>query len=264
MAFKDYIQKALRILGYFFLVIFIVLLMGMVAEKEKKQTCRAIIPHILDSLQIRFVTGKEIRNLLLSTEGNILGKSLREINTEKIEKDLLRHPYIRRAEAYKDVTGNLHIDIVQRKPIVRIYRPGHKGFFLDDQGYILPFSTKFPVRILVASGNISVPDETLSYKTIQNLPGSNRLHEIYRLALFINSNPLWKAQMEQLYINAEGEYTLTPRVGSHAIILGNFQGYERKFKKLYAFYTHGLNNLGWNRYTTINLKYKDQVVCTGR
>ena len=28
--------------------------------------------------------------------------------------------------------------------------------------------------------------------------------------------------------------------------------------------TEGLNKIGWNAYSTINLKYKDQVVCTKR
>ena len=34
-------------------------------------------------------------------------------------------------------------------------------------------------------------------------------------------------------------------------------------KKLKTFYTEGLNKTdGWNKYSTINIKYKNQVVCT--
>jgi cell division protein FtsQ len=51
-------------------------------------------------------------------------------------------------------------------------------------------------------------------------------------------------------------------VGNHKIILGDCSDLEQKFKKLFAFYKDGLNKIGWNTYKTINLKYKNQVVCT--
>jgi cell division protein FtsQ len=31
---------------------------------------------------------------------------------------------------------------------------------------------------------------------------------------------------------------------------------------LMTFYKEGLNKVGWNAYLTINLKYKNQIVCT--
>ena len=41
------------------------------------------------------------------------------------------------------------------------------------------------------------------------------------------------------------------------------EAYEEKFEKLKMFYTEGLNKTdGWNKYSTINIKYKNQVVCT--
>ena len=90
------------------------------------------------------------------------------------------------------------------------------------------------------------------------------MRDIYKMALFIEEDPFWKAQVEQIWVDKDGEYKLTPRVGSHAIILGDADDLEGKFRKLYALYTHALNNLGWNRYTQINLKYKNQIVCTRR
>ncbi len=261
---KKFIPKLLQVEGYFSLAAILILLTGAVAEKEKTLVCRAIVPHILDSMQVQFVSGNDIKDLLLDREGKLLGMPLWSINTKKIEKDLMRHPYIKKAEAYKDVTGNLHIDIIQRKPIVQIYRPGYPDFFLDEEGYILPFSFKYPVHILVATGNIPLPGRVLSFQAIHDLAKPGCLQDIYQLARHIDSVPFWKAQIEEIYVNRAGEYMLTPRVGSHAIIFGDISDYIRKFRKLYVFYTHGLNNVGWNKYTTINLKFKDQIVCTKR
>jgi cell division protein FtsQ len=46
-------------------------------------------------------------------------------------------------------------------------------------------------------------------------------------------------------------------------VFGEAKDFEEKFEKLKTFYTEGLNKTdGWNKYSTINIKYKNQVVCT--
>ncbi len=264
MKIKRAITGILRLLGYLFLLMVLAVLTATVSEKKKQLICRAVVPEILDSAKVRFITAKDIKDLLREKQGRMLGMPLYSINTEKIEKILLKHPYIKQAEAYKDADGVLHIDILQRKPVVRIYLPGRPGFFVDDEGYILPWSSRYPVYVLVASGNIPVPSRVASFKTVYDLPEKTHVQDIYRLACYIDSVPFWKAQIEEIYIDDRGDYTLTPRVGSHAIILGDMEDYRGKFRKLYLFYTHALNNLGWNRYTTINLAFKNQIVCTKR
>ena len=47
----------------------------------------------------------------------------------------------------------------------------------------------------------------------------------------------------------------------HKIIFGAAEDIDTKFKKLMIFYTHGLSKVGWNVYSEINLKFKDNVVC---
>jgi len=53
-------------------------------------------------------------------------------------------------------------------------------------------------------------------------------------------------------------------VGAHIIEFGDINAHEEKFDKLYALYSQGLKREGWNKYIRINLKYKEQVVCTKR
>ena len=55
---------------------------------------------------------------------------------------------------------------------------------------------------------------------------------------------------------------MIPRVGNHSVIIGDDSFLDDKFSKLFIFYREGLNKKGWNNYSSINLKYKDQVVCT--
>ena len=63
-------------------------------------------------------------------------------------------------------------------------------------------------------------------------------------------------------MNEDEEMELVPRVGNHTILFGDEKEMDEKFSKLFLFYKEGLSKQGWNKYNVINLKYKDQVVCT--
>jgi cell division protein FtsQ len=45
-------------------------------------------------------------------------------------------------------------------------------------------------------------------------------------------------------------------------MLGELDGYRAKLDKLQRFYLRGLSYEGWDTYRYINLKYKNQIVCT--
>ena len=36
---------------------------------------------------------------------------------------------------------------------------------------------------------------------------------------------------------------------------------EDKFKRLELFYRYGLKKVGWDKYKTVNLSFKGQIVC---
>ncbi|MDR3267157.1 MAG: hypothetical protein LBT24_06285, partial [Tannerella sp.] len=68
-------------------------------------------------------------------------------------------------------------------------------------------------------------------------------------------------QIAQIYVAQNQDIELSPTVGNHQIILGKISDYRENLDKLQLFYEKGLNKVGWNKYSVINLKYKNQVVC---
>ncbi len=257
------IQRLLLLLVYLLAGGTAVTLVILAGRRERSVPFRAMEVRVVDSARYHFVESREVKELVLKQQGVVLGRPLSGIDTRRLEKKLEQHPFILRVEVYKDVTGLLHVEVVQREPVVKVYLSGGGGMFIDREGMMLPFSHKTPVHLLVASGHIPSPRIPLP-APLQALPENHPLHGIYRMARYIVDDPLWKAQIEQIYLDRQGEYTLTPRVGSHAIYFGGIDNMERKFWKLHIFYTHALNNLGWKRYTSIDLKFKNQIVCTRR
>ena len=88
--------------------------------------------------------------------------------------------------------------------------------------------------------------------------------DLYKFALFLQGNEFWNDQIEQIYVYPDNEVELIPRVGSHRIMLGPLEGFEEKLANLRLFYEQAIPKMGWEKYSMINLKYKNQIVCTKR
>jgi len=244
-----------------FLYLFIVL--GMVNSKREATPCRAIQTTILDSVSIHFVSEKDMSDLILNKYGKILGTQISHVNSGKIEKLAKTNPFVAHAEVYKDIEGTLHLNINQRHPVARILRPHAPDAYLDRDGILLKAPEGKPVYTLIISGYTKLKSNMIN-QSVKKLPTGHPLSGAYRIATFIDSASFWKNQIEQLYIDHNSEFWMTPRAGAHRILLGSPDHYRWKFKKLHLLYTHGLNNLGWNQYEIINLKYSNQVVCVKR
>jgi cell division protein FtsQ len=251
------------------IIAYMIFVLGFVSARYNDRICEQINVKIIDSLTNRFVTAGDITDILLEKKPGILGYPLKGINTLELGKILNEESFIKHADIYKTVNGALNVDIVQRKPILRIINRQGKSYYLDKDGVILPVSGKFTSRVLVANGFISEPFVYENTKSIfdADVPAGKRdavIYDLFKLAAFISGSDLWNAQIAQIYVNSKFELELIPRVGAHVIYMGSAVDYETKFRKLEALYLYGLSNTGWNNYDIINLKYDNQVVCTKR
>ena len=81
---------------------------------------------------------------------------------------------------------------------------------------------------------------------------------------YINHDNFWSAEIDQLYVDDEDEIDLIPRLWNHVVHLGTVENYEGKLRNLQTFYEKVMPEVGWNKYETIDLEYKDQIVCRKR
>ena len=132
-------------------------------------------------------------------------------------------------------------------------------FYIDKNGLKIPLSDHFTARVLVANGAIL---ESFNNKidTLQ----TKIAKDLFAVASYIEQDKLWSEQIVQIYINNENDMELVPRVGTQKIIFGNANDLESKFKNLMIFYKKAIPLVGWEAYSTINLKFKGQIVCVKR
>ena len=65
-------------------------------------------------------------------------------------------------------------------------------------------------------------------------------------------------------MDADGDFELVPRIGQMRIAIGRGEQLDKRFAKLREFYTKGLPQGGWRKYSRIDLRFADQVVATER
>ncbi len=262
-------QLIIEIIVWIAITAYIIVSFGFVHRQNKKTLCNKISISVLDSSYNAFVQPIDILSIINESNYKLLHRKYDSLNLSEIEPLILNNPSIKNAEVYKNIDGIIKIDVTQRKPIIRIINYNGESYYLDILGNIMPLSEKYTARIIIINGNINEPYNrvldinysNINNKNINEIEQNSILFDVYKLAKFIHEDKFWRSQIEQIFVNEKSEYELIPKVGPNLIIFGNIEDYDKKFKKLKTFYKKGLPKYGWTKYKTINLKYRNQVVC---
>lgn len=263
-------RVAKNIFIWVFIIAYLAGAMSFVRKKRNEVVCNNINVVIVDSLRNKFVTKSDLIEILRQPELNVIGNPIASINTKKLEQQILGNQGVKNAEVFVTVKGDIRVEVTQRRPIVRIINKKGESYYLDQEGAIMPLSGKYASHVLVANGNIVEHfevnrTEDVLCDSIDKDSGKNKIIcDLFLLCKYIDDHDFWRAQIEQIYVNDEMEFEIIPRVGAHQIFFGDINDYEKKFRNLEAFYHQGLNNVGWNKYEKINLKFENQVICTKR
>lgn len=250
-------NRVLHIIFWIIITAGILVLVSFIEAKHKQTTCKSFEISIEYEDADPLISIDEIKHSIYDAFDTLIGKKISDIDPVQIENMVNEMDFVDNADVYTSITGKMNINVTQRKPIVRIVNNSNNSYYIDQSGEVIPTNQGFPSRVLIANGLIAENySDTLSIQT------SSKLAEIYRLATYIQNDPLLKIQIEQIYVTKNREYEFVPKVGRHIIIFGGIEDLEEKFNKLLVFYHQGINNAGWNTYKSINLKFENQVVCS--
>lgn len=246
-------------------IIYLIAMPAYYAHTAYMKPCRGIKITIADSAQYHFVTMRDIQNTIYGRNGTLTGRPVKEIELSEVENTMNRYRELKTAEAYISIDGILHVYADQRTPIMRLMPNEGGDYYVDAEGVVVRRRNLYTPRLHIVGGNININQAMLNGVSVLDTSIRNTiLKDIYYIIKYINSDNFWSAQIDQIYVDNHDEIDMIPRVGSHIVHLGTAENFEEKLKNLEVFYDKVLPEVGWNKYSLINLAYKDQIVCKRR
>lgn len=191
-----------------------------------------------DSLVLSIISGKK---------NDINELSIGDLAIGEIEAKLNENTYVNEAQVYKDIDGELFIDIRQQVPIARVFT-GNDEYYLTSNLTKMPLSNLYSDEVILVGGEIE----------------ENDYDGIYKMTEFLKADKLLKKHIIAMKKVNPNSFILLINNGNYYIEFGELENIEDKFENLKLFYDQYLGKVGLDYYKSINLKFNNQIVATKR
>lgn len=245
------------------LFILLIVIVATFTNKNKSSTegfAIEIVPFndgVLDSVYL--IKNKEIEKIIRETfDIDPMHTRVARIDPRLIEERLEQDAFVEKAEVWLNISNKICARIKQREPMMRIIDNNGGNYYLDKTGVRVPTSIYYSARVPIITGNI--PPYMQDFLERDNYG----LKYVFLLTKRLLSDDFFGTNVQQIAINAAGEFTVIPLIGDQKILLGNYNDLEEKIKRLKIFYHKAMPYEGWRKYSIINVKYHGQIVCKKR
>lgn len=235
----------------------IVTLLVAANRKAKARACKGVVVSINNGGDRIYVETEDVlKNIQKTAKGPIVNKHTGDINLGSLERNLEANPWIRDAELYFDTKDILHVSILERVPVARVFATTGTSFYIDSAGAQMPLLESYSAKLPVVTGFVTARRRTAADSAL--------LQETKEVVKTISADPFWNAQIGQIDITQDRKFELIPVLGSHVIKLGSGNNVGEKLSKLMVFYRQVLPKAGFAKYSALDVQFDGQVVALRR
>jgi len=226
----------------------------LVKEHRGTNRCSSIEVVILDSLDNSLITPADVQRRITPWIGDT---PLDSIDIHSIEMMINAYGEVAHAEVFRKDYENLRVELTQRTPVVRFISDGN-SYYADADGYVFPVYKHTDVPVVTGAIPMTKGDGFKGYLTEEE---HNWIMGATHLASHITANPYWKRTIMQIDAQQDGEFVIYSNACRQKILFGSATNIDTKFKKLEAYFKNIVPLKGEDHYSTIVLKYDNQIIC---
>jgi cell division protein FtsQ len=237
-------------------------------KQQKNINCDKLNVNIVDKDLHQFLEEKNILDLIKTSNTTLNARKIKDLNIYQLEKIVNAHPAVEKANVAVDINGEVLIEVSQREPLARIFNMDNESYYIDKSGKAMPLSEQYTAKILPFNGFINEPYAFRFNYDVAFFENNERLRnlvlfdDIYNIANHISKDSVLSALIQQVYVNEKKDFEIITALTQTRIILGNSDDLDSKFKKLKIFFAEGLaKNNWWSKYNTIDISFKNQIIC---
>lgn len=252
------LKKVTIILSVLSCAALFVIVLTSAMQKQKLLLCKNLTVKIDYESGLAFLSEKEIKDRINFLSGEeIVGKIISQIDFRTLEREVKKNPFVANAQIYVNQQQNIIVQVVQKRPILRILNNDGVGYYLSENNERIPLCDKFTPHVAVAVGKVQSHTDAKRDSAVQNA--------LFNLVKYIRNDEFLNAMVDQIEVKDNGDMDLIPKVSGHIVHFGNgAEDMEGKFKRMKIFYKEGLRKVGWAKYKSIDLRFVNQVVCEKR
>ena len=233
----------------------VIIAIGFGNRKQGQIIYKDLLVSIEDRYENFFVDEEDVIEMITDNGQKVFeGKLVTELDLKLLENKVKKESFIKDAEVYRDLKGNVLVRATQRRPIARIISESGNHLYIATDGTILPISRKYTAKVVLIRGLTSLkPGDNILTKT--------ETRSLMNVLEFIYRDEFWKAQITEIEVQKNGDLIFYTQVSRQYVEFGKPEIIENKFARLKIFYKDILPRKGWNVYERVNLKFKDQIIC---
>ena len=217
--------------------------------------------NLIPSTDTGFVRKSELREELKQ----ICGKSnIGTINMIAVQNRLNSNPWIESNASYIDMDGILNVNFKEYEPAFRVFDKNGHSAYVTQEGMVVPACRNYTPYVLIASGNFLLDNDTSAFQLCDTLDRDRNLLNALHWFKAIEGNPFIKNCVGQLYCNKRSEFELTVKGLEARVIVGDTCLAADKLSRLEIFMKQRIDSPETQILKSINLNYKNQIVCTKR
>lgn len=239
------------------LVLLVTVLAGFANADRERERCWRLDIEVEQLSGLYFIDEASVREHILNLGDAVVGSRIDSLQIDPIRKALLKLPSVKNATVYTTVDGRLYVNVTQRKPLFRVFNKRGESYYVDTEGKRMPLSKQYTARVPVLTGEVTTPFAPGAASENEERTLEAAIH----LFNHIENDPFWSAQTEHVALNSEGDFVIIPRIGHCTMVIGDTADLSSKFRRLHAFLLDIAHKSNLNQYKSINVKYRDQVVC---
>lgn len=191
-----------------------------------------------------FITHENVSKLLIQNQEGLKNAPKEIIDLNVLESALNSNAMIKEAQVYMSIDGVLSAEIEQKRPIARVHT--NASYYIDDEGSFMPLSTSYSARVPLVTGKV--------YK--------NKLETVFKMAKAIDEDDFLKKHVIEIHQKDDESIEVKLRLYDFNIQLGDLNQLEKKINNFKAFYQKAIKDKTINTYSSVNLRFDNQVICT--
>lgn len=228
-------------------------------HRSSQMCCERLEVEFMDSL--KFLTTENIKAFVDKDYGHYVGKKLDSIDLATIEKSLAARSAISESEAWITPDGVLHVSIKQRAPQLRFLSGKDQGFYCDAEGYIFPLHSRYTAPVRLIEGDFPIKESSGFQGYARTEEQQLWIEQMLDLDQAIKESRSFSKMINDIRVASNGDIMMRVKGHEEIFNFGKAENFEEKFNRMEKYFTHILPAAEETKYKTVNVKYKNQIIC---